>query len=793
MKWRMFWHTIKEVIPIVCILFVILTTLVFAQQLGRHSNMILSLHTSAEVTQRLLLNFIPNVAVITLPVSLFLGTVIACSRSSADNELIAWQSLGVSQRAIASPFLAIGLAGTIISCYLSAYVAPAALRTQKSLIAQIVLQEANTRIKPHTFITNFPNLLLYVQNVDPHSHDWLGVFLLQNQPDGVSRLLTAERGQFRIESGQSLSLEAQLLNGVSLEYNGELAPGVNAQLAPPSSQSTAMFAKSTVKLAENHITIDRTDKDADSGSLNLMSLHEISKFAAEAKTDKERRQAMAETHRRFAFPFACLTLTAMTFILAVQGKRFSTRPRTFIAVLFMAMGFYLLLVMGQNLSLSGRIPVWLGVWFSNFIYGALILRSLISGKPPWSGLSFLLNSPLIARGAVDRRAPRTLASERQSPGTVSSRGVRVVSLNLINYLLLTEIVKYFALAAAALVATCTIFTLFDLIPAIIKSGTRLSYAASYLVYLSPQFFYSLAPFSLLVALLMSFNVLSRSNQLVVIASAGQNRMRTINAILMTAGALGFSLWALSNYVLPHTNREQDARYNRIKGRQVEQTTIAFGRKWVFDKNDAIYSYQRIDPDNSLINTSIYRLDSDLGLIQSATHFGRAIKISDSRWKTDGGWIETINPDSTIERKAIQGGQEFIDISEGPSLFRRMTNESSKMSASELQEHIAQIKDLGISTLELQIDLSKRIAFPISCVVLAILAIPFITAKQARRSGPLVSVSLSVGIGLVFWLLTFLFEAVGKQNNLPVRMAVWGPHILFGAVGLYLNFVKYRLQ
>jgi lipopolysaccharide export LptBFGC system permease protein LptF len=81
----------------------------------------------------------------------------------------------------------------------------------------------------------------------------------------------------------------------------------------------------------------------------------------------------------------------------------------------------------------------------------------------------------------------------------------------------------------------------------------------------------------------------------------------------------------------------------------------------------------------------------------------------------------------------------------------------------------------------------------SSLVLAALAIPFITAKQARRSGPLLSVSLSVGIGLVFWLLTFLFEAVGKSSNLPVGMAVWGPNILFVAVGLYLNFVRYRLQ
>jgi LPS export ABC transporter permease LptG len=321
----------------------------------------------------------------------------------------------------------------------------------------------------------------------------------------------------------------------------------------------------------------------------------------------------------------------------------------------------------------------------------------------------------------------------------------------------------------------------------------MSYAASYLAYLAPQHFYIFAPFALLVAILMGFNVLSRSNQLVIIASAGQNRMRMINAILTSAGALSLALWALSNYALPYTNREQDDRYNKIKGRQVDPTTIAFGKKWVFGKDESIYGYQRFDPDNSLVNASIYRLDSGRGLLRSATHFDKATQVNKSTWKAESGSIETITPDSTIERKSIQSQPELIKISDGADLFKRTTNESSKMSDRQLKRHIAQLKELGVATLELQIDLKKRIAFPLSSLILAVMAIPFISAKQARRSGPLVSISLSVGIGLVFLLLTTLFESVGKANNLPAGMAVWGPNILFGAVGLYLNFVRYRLQ
>src|SRR5262249_32768745 len=162
-----------------------------------------------------------------------------------------------------------------------------------------------------------------------------------------------ERGLFRIESGQSLALEAQLFNGISMEYGGQpsenvgqSSPAQNTQFAPPSSQSTALFAKYTVKLSDNQTAPDGAGKEPNILRFDQLTLGEISKLTTTAKTDKERRQAVVELHKRFAFPFACLTLTAITFILAIQGRRFSTRPRTVMAILFLAMGFYLLLVLG---------------------------------------------------------------------------------------------------------------------------------------------------------------------------------------------------------------------------------------------------------------------------------------------------------------------------------------------------------------------------------------------------------------------------------------------------------------
>jgi len=265
------------------------------------------------------------------------------------------------------------------------------------------------------------------------------------------------------------------------------------------------------------------------------------------------------------------------------------------------------------------------------------------------------------------------------------------------------------------------------------------------------------------------------------------KIRTVVPLLMAVAAIGFSLWFISDFLLPHTNREQDFRYNKIKGRQVEQTTIAFGKKWVFGKNDTIYSYQRVENDNSLVNASAYFLAPTTHLIEKSMHFNQASQSTALTWMASGGWAETINSDLTVNRVSLTETPQPIKIEDGIGIFRRTINESSKMDSEELKSYIKQLKSVGAPITAAQLDLKRRLAFPFSCLTLAVLAIPFALTRRSRNFSPLLSVAISVGIGLIFWLLMSLFEAAGQQDNLPEDVAVWGPQVLFLALGFYLNF------
>jgi len=815
-SWRLLWSTVAEATPYIGLTFLILTTLVFVQQVGRYSQVILSFQASSEATLTFLLSLLPGIVVITLPVALVLGTVITCSRQSTDNELTVAQACGIDQRVLGLPFLALGLAGTLLSIYLTADVAPRSLRQLKALRSRILLQEATLQIKPHIFITTFPNILLYVQDVDERTGDWLGVFILQQDENKrQTRLLTAERGRLRITSAPRFSLEAELIRGVSYEtaeagLTGSVRPEPDARPVTKSEIETASdFQKASIKLTDRGANGDELLESA--GTISEMTLPQLDRMSRRGTTAKDRLKARVEWHKRLAFPFACLTLTYITFLVALRGRRFSTRPRTVVAILFVALAYYLVLVAGQNLASAETLPVWLGVWLSNILLVAYILlaslgsgrRSRLAQSAPFKYVIDRQLRPILARWSrlQQKLRPGRLAppepADPASPADFAAvpsdaRGLRFSLINLINYLIISEIAKYFLLALLALVITSITFTLFDLIPAISKSDASAGYAVSYLAYLAPQLAYYVAPFAIMVAILAGCSVLARSNQFVVLSAVGQGKSRIALAILATTIFLGFGLWFLSEQLLPITNREQDFRYHRIKNKQLEQTTIAFGRKWVFGRNRTFYSYQRIEADNTLRNATVYQLSADRQLLERSYIFGSARQVDSNHWRLVDGRTEVIRPDLTIDRLNANETPLTLDIEDGVGIFRRTVNESTKMSTGELHDYIDQLHGVGIASTEMELDLQKRIAFPFSCLTLGILAIPFATTRRARRSSPILSVAIGVGISLILWLLMTVFEAAGKQESLPVTVAIWGPQVLFLAIGVFLNARESRM-
>jgi lipopolysaccharide export system permease protein len=80
---------------------------------------------------------------------------------------------------------------------------------------------------------------------------------------------------------------------------------------------------------------------------------------------------------------------------------------------------------------------------------------------------------------------------------------------------------------------------------------------------------------------------------------------------------------------------------------------------------------------------------------------------------------------------------------------------------------------------------KKMAYPLMAPVSMLLAIPFAFLVGTR--GAIGGVALGVGIGVAYWAIAALLEAMGGVGQLPPFLAGWSPDIIFFFLGMYFFF------
>ena len=83
----------------------------------------------------------------------------------------------------------------------------------------------------------------------------------------------------------------------------------------------------------------------------------------------------------------------------------------------------------------------------------------------------------------------------------------------------------------------------------------------------------------------------------------------------------------------------------------------------------------------------------------------------------------------------------------------------------------------------QIEMHKRFAYPAACLVLMLVGVPLgVTSRRGGKSSAWVFTILLV---VVYYSLSLIGSALGKQNWISAFFAVWSANLLFAAGGLFL--------
>jgi LPS export ABC transporter permease LptF/LPS export ABC transporter permease LptG len=85
--------------------------------------------------------------------------------------------------------------------------------------------------------------------------------------------------------------------------------------------------------------------------------------------------------------------------------------------------------------------------------------------------------------------------------------------------------------------------------------------------------------------------------------------------------------------------------------------------------------------------------------------------------------------------------------------------------------------------EARVELHRRLAFPVACLVFALVAVPL--GAQPRRGGRAAGSLLAVIIIASYYLLTVIGAGLARQGEVSPAMGIWGANILLAVLGFAL--------
>ncbi len=305
---------------------------------------------------KLVFFLLPSLFMFTIPISLLIAILIAMGRLSADNEITALRSSGVSLVQIYYPVGIASLIALVFTFIFGYYFMPHSYAASKQVFFEIALQNASVGIKEKVFNDDFKDILLYADKISADSKYMEGVLVSDNRITDQPNTILAKKASL-VSNNElkriKISLEAGSIHTVTADFRNY-----------------------------RRIDFDRYDINLDLSKImntaryeaktkDEMTMPELIRKIKEADVNEtDRREFIIEANKRFAIPLSCLIFGIVAMPLGITSHR-AVKSRSFAIGMIVASSYFLLRLGGEAFGETGYISPSFGVWAPNLIFSVL--------------------------------------------------------------------------------------------------------------------------------------------------------------------------------------------------------------------------------------------------------------------------------------------------------------------------------------------------------------------------------------------------------------------------------------
>jgi len=321
------------------------------------------------IAVQVLLLKLPSFLVISFPMATLIASLLAYSRLSANSELTALRSVGVTASRMIAPAIALAVLMTSLSFVFNDVIVPrtnrsAELTLQRALGQAIAAEKGEDIIYSRFGRVTGPDgdvgkgltqLFYATKFLDGKM---IGVTVLDFSRSGFTQMLVADHANWN---------EAQ----AKWEFN----EGKILTLTPSGSTTSADFDRYFYPLSPAPLRIAKLPKDAN--NMTVSEAIEAEQLLSDAGDRKEARRLRVRIQEKFTVPMACLVFGLIGSSLGAKPNSRTSRSQGFGISVVLIFVYYVLSFSFSSLGVKGTLPPPLAAWVPVLIClagGGVLLR-----------------------------------------------------------------------------------------------------------------------------------------------------------------------------------------------------------------------------------------------------------------------------------------------------------------------------------------------------------------------------------------------------------------------------------
>ena len=349
------------------------------------------------------------------------------------------------------------------------------------------------------------------------------------------------------------------------------------------------------------------------------------------------------------------------------------------------------------------------------------------------------------------------------------------ALKIVDRYITTEFLKVFAVCLLGFILVSLLVELTDKIKYYFEHNPSGWLMLKYFLVKIPGYLFFAIPLGILMGGMLSLLILARHSEIIAMQAGGIDALSIAKPVVLIGLCASLVMFVANETLIPWSNRYSEYIQNFEIAGKPDTTYFKSDEIWMRSP-DSIVHIKNFDKSKQILGrVSIIRWDDNYNFVERI--FADKARWWKDKWLLYGVNKAVVTPEGRFQSENLPSMAG--ELNKSPAEFERVETVAKEMNLVQLGAYIDKLTQEGQTPTRYLVDWHDKIAFPLACLIMSVLSVPFAIRVSPRGGGMAVGLAMSLVIAFSYWIVHSLFIALGHGAYIPDVAAAWGANVIFG--------------